>query len=183
MKTLDLKEELVNGLINNDRKAQYTFYNSYSKAMYNICLRMLGNEMDAEDVLQYSFMDAYRNIASFNYKSTPGAWLKRIVINNCINQLKKKRMKLIDIDNSYDLLAEPNDEKVEYSVGGIKDGIKDLPKGYRVVLTMYLLEGYDHAEISEFLGVSESTSKSQYSRAKKKLKEILIERNVNIYER
>ena len=67
--------------------------------------------MDAEDVLQYSFMDAYRNIGSFNYKSTPGAWLKRIVINNCINHIKKKKMKIVDIDNSYDLADEPDDGK------------------------------------------------------------------------
>lgn len=151
--------------------------------MYNICLRMLRNEMDAEDVLQHSFMDAYKNIGSFNYKSTPGAWLKRIVINNCINHLKKKKMKIVDIDDSYDLAADPEDEKVEYSVKGVKDAIMELPEGYRIVLTMYLLEGYDHSEIADFLGISDSTSKSQYSRARKKLKEILIERNINIYER
>ena len=153
---------------------------------------MLGNEMDAEDVLQYSFMDAYRNIGSFNYKSTPGAWLKRIVINrsltqlkinNCINHIKKRKMNIVDIDNSFDLVQDPDDERIEYNIEGVREAIMDLPEGYRMVLTMYLLEGFDHSEIADFLGISESTSKSQYSRAKKKLKEIIIKKNLNLYER
>jgi RNA polymerase sigma-70 factor (ECF subfamily) len=180
--TLDYKEDLVHGLITNDRQAQYKFYEMYSKAMYNICLRMVRNEMDAEDILQNSFVDAYRSIKNFNFNSTPGAWLKRIVVNNCINHLKKRRLNLVDMNDSYDLAYEPDDEKVEYRVDSIREAIADLPEGYRLVLSLYLLEGYDHSEIASVLGISESTSKSQYSRARKKLKEIIIERNINIYE-
>ena len=181
MKTLDYKEELINGLIRKDRRSQYAFYNAYSKAMYNVCYRMLGNEMDAEDVMQQSFVDAFRNIESFTFKSTPGAWLKRIMINNCINHIKKKRIHVVDIDGAYQVSEEPPMDDVEYNMEIVRDAIMELPEGYRVVLSMYLLEGYDHIEIGSVLGISESTSKSQYSRARKKLKEIILERKEEIY--
>jgi RNA polymerase sigma factor (sigma-70 family) len=182
LKTLDYKKELVEGLILKDRKSQYTFYNTYARAMYNVCYRMLRNEMDAEDVMQQSFVDAFKNIDSFNFKSTPGAWLKRIMINNCINHLKKKKLHLVNIEDAYQLKDEPDMDHVEYNIDIIRTAIMDLPDGYRMVLSMYLLEGYDHSEIGSVLGISESTSKSQYSRARKKLKEIILERKQEIYE-
>ncbi len=181
MKTLDYKKELIEGLVRKDRQSQYAFYNAYCKAMYNVCYRMLGNEMDAEDVLQQSFVDAFRNIESFNFKSTPGAWLKRIMINNCINHMKKKRLHLVDMDDTHQFSTEPVMDEVEYNINAIREAIMELPEGYRIVLTMYLLEGFDHSEIGSVLGISESTSKSQYSRARKKLKEIILERKKEIY--
>jgi len=142
---------------------------------------MLGNEMDAEDVMQLSFVDAFKNIESFTFKSTPGAWLKRIMINNCINHLKKKKLHLVNIEDAYQLKEEPDMEKVEYNIDIVREAILKLPEGYRVVLSMYLIEGYDHLEIGSVLGISESTSKSQYSRARKKLKEIILDRKQEIY--
>jgi RNA polymerase sigma factor (sigma-70 family) len=153
-------------------KAQFRLYNQYSKAMYNLAYRILNNKEDAEDILQEAFIDCFRNIDSFRFESTFGAWLKKILVNKCLNHLKKKK---IDLTFCETLPAEiyEEDSEVTYDTGKIIKGIKMLPDGYRVIITLYLLEGYDHSEISQILGISESTSKSQYSRAKEKLRNIL----------
>ena len=153
-------------------KAQFRLYNQYSKAMYNLAYRMLNNREDAEDMLQESFVDCFRNIESFRFESTFGAWLKKIVVNRCINQLKKKKIDLTLCDTLPTITNEEEDES-SFDTKEIFKGIEMLPDGYRIILTLYLLEGYDHSEISQILGISESTSKSQYSRAKEKLKYIL----------
>jgi RNA polymerase sigma-70 factor (ECF subfamily) len=150
-------------------RAQFRLYNQYSKAMYNLAYRMLNNREDAEDILQETFIDCFRNINSFRFESTFGAWLKRILINKCINHLQKKKIDLTITDNLPESIYEEEDETV-YDISKINRCIEMLPDGYRVILTLYLLEGYDHSEISQILGISESTSKSQYSRAKDKLR-------------
>ncbi len=154
-------------------KAQFRLYNQYSKAMYNLAYRILNNREDAEDILQEAFTDCFRNIGSFRFESTFGAWLKKILVNKCINQLKKKK---IDLTLCETLPSQINEEEAEvkYDTKKIFKGIEMLPDGYRIILTLYLLEGYDHSEISQILGISESTSKSQYSRAKGKLRNILL---------
>jgi RNA polymerase sigma-70 factor (ECF subfamily) len=134
---------------------------------------MVNNEMDAEDILQASFMDVFTHLDSFNYKSTPGAWIKRIVINNCLNFLKKRRLYFEEVDQIGEIIEE-DPEEPRLNVNAINDAIKKLPDGYKTVFNLYALEGYDHKEIGDILGVTEATSKSQYSRARKKLKEILL---------
>ncbi len=153
-------------------KAQFRLYNQYSKAMYNLAYRMLNNREDAEDILQEAFVECFRNIGTFRFESTFGAWLKKILVNKCINHLKKKKIDLTLYDTLPPVIYE-EEEEVSYDTGKIFKGIEKLPDGYRVILTLYLLEGYDHSEISQILGISESTSKSQYSRAKDKLRNIL----------
>jgi RNA polymerase sigma factor (sigma-70 family) len=166
--TTPLIEECRRG----DSKAQFRIYNQYSRAMYNLAYRMVRNREDAEDILQEGFLECFRNIGSFRYESTFGAWLKSIIINKCINQLRKKKVDLLYYENlPADLPEEEPD--VTYDTSWVFRGIEKLPDGYRVILTLYLLEGYDHTEISQILGISESTSKSQYSRAKDKLRNIL----------
>jgi len=155
-----------------NKKAQFRLYNQYSKAMYNLAFRILNNREDAEDLLQEAFIECFRNIGSFRFESTFGAWLKKILVNKCINHLKKKKIDLTLCETLPVSIYEEEDE-VTYDIGKIFKGIEVLPDGYRVVLTLYLLEGYDHSEISQILGISESTSKSQYSRAKEKLRNIL----------
>jgi len=150
-------------------RAQFRLYNQYAKAMYNIAYRMLNNREDAEDILQETFVDCFRNLNSFRFESTFGAWLKRILINKCINHLQKKRIDLTLTDELPNIGYEEEDETV-YDISKITRGIEMLPDGYRVILSLYLLEGYDHSEIAQILGISESTSKSQYSRAKEKLR-------------
>jgi RNA polymerase sigma factor (sigma-70 family) len=153
-------------------KAQFRLYNHYSKAMYNLAHRILNNREDAEDILQESFVECFRNIDSFRFESTFGAWLKKIVVNKCINQIKKKKIDLELCETLPAIIAE-EEEEVIYDTGKIFKGIEMLPDGYRIILTLYLLEGYDHSEISQILGITESTSKSQFSRAKEKLRNIL----------
>lgn len=154
-------------------KAQFRLYNQYSKAMYNLAYRILNNREDAEDILQEAFVDCFRNLNTFRFESTFGAWLKKILVNKCINHLKKKKIDLTLCENiPVDIYEE--DEEVAYDTTKIFKGIELLPDGYRVILTLYLLEGYDHSEISQILGITESTSKSQYSRAKDKLRNIIL---------
>lgn len=135
---------------------------------------MLHNEMDAEDILQNSFVDVYTNLHKFNYQATPGAWIKRIVINNCINHLKKKRISFEEMGNVADVVEEVTyTEDFNLEVNKIKSAMNLLSDGYRTVFSLYAIEGYDHAEIAQVLDISESTSKSQYHRAKQKIKTIL----------
>ena len=153
-------------------KAQFRLYNLYSKAMYNLAYRILNNREDAEDILQEAFVECFRNISSFRFESTFGAWLKKIVVNKCINHIKKKKIDLTLCETLPPVIYE-EDEEVTYDTGKIFKSIEKLPDGFRIILTLYLLEGYDHSEISQILGITESTSKSQYSRAKEKLRNLL----------
>ena len=155
------------------RMAQFSLYRQYSKAMFNLAYRMTNNREDAEDVLQEAFTECFRNISSFRFESTFGAWLKSILINRSINYIKKKKVTLVYPADIPDI-PEETDEAMEYNPEKIFRGIEMLPDGYRIILTLYLLEGYDHSEISQILGITESTSKSQYSRAKMKLRTLLL---------
>lgn len=173
---------IVEACKNGNRSAQFQLYELYSQAMYNICLRMLNDDADAEDMLQNSFMDVFSKLHYFRFESSIGAWIKRIVVNNCINFLKKRKLKFVEIGEK-DMPTPPNPvdwEAVQFSAEAINKAISTLPDGYRVVLNLYLLEGYDHQEISEILNISASTSKSQYSRAKKKLRDILKNKELNL---
>ncbi len=174
LEQLDFQRELVERCIKGERTAQYNLYRMYSKGMYNICLRMLNNSMEAEDVLQESFIDVYKKLHTFKYESTPGAWIKRIVVNNCINKLRKRKLIFEDIDEGRFVVEEAveiKDHSLE--VNKIKKALTHLPDGYRAIFSLYALEGYDHQEIGQIMNISESTSKSQYSRAKKKIRELI----------
>ena len=137
---------------------------------------MLGQELDAEDALQESFIDIFKRLDSFRGESSLGAWIKRIVINHCLNVYKKRRIVFEDIDKHASIPEEDNgddQDDIRYEVEKVKNAIMKLPDGYRQVLTLYLIEGYDHSEIAGILGIQETGSKSQYSRAKARLRELL----------
>lgn len=156
------------------REAQFELYQLYSKAMYNTALRMVQNNHDAEDLLQSVFIEVFTKMESFRFESSIGAWIKRITINKCINFLKGKRMFIQELTANHDLALEPEPEREPVlSVDKIKKAVDGLPDGYRVVFSLYAFEGYDHEEISNILGITEATSKSQYSRAKAKLRTVL----------
>ena len=173
----DIHREIIELSKAGNQKAQYQLYSIYSKAMFNICHRMLNNLEEAEDLLQDSFCDAFMKLGTFRYESSFGAWLKRIVINKCINWIQKKKIKLIfpeELDESIqNAETEMDYEDINMEVMRIHQAIGQLPDGYRIIFSLYAIEGYDHTEISEVTGISESTSKSQYLRAKKRIKEIL----------
>lgn len=143
--------------------------------MFNVSYRIVGREEDAQDVLQESFISAYRNLSHYRGDSTFGAWLKRIVVNKSINALRMRRAELFPEDEHFDVRdEEPTDGyREELTVDRVRRAILELPDGYRSVLSLYLLEGYDHEEIAGILGITESTSKSQLNRAKAKLRERL----------
>ena len=174
--TLDITTQLVERCRQNDSAAQFELYSRYNKAMYNISLRMLGNSDDAQDVLQDAFVAAFKNLQQFTGKATFGAWLKRIVINKCLDHLKKKKLPIVEMEKvAFKVTEESNDYEDSFTLYGIKpervhQEIKELPKGCRVIFTLYLMEGYDHKEIASILEISESTSKSQFARAKKLLR-------------
>lgn len=167
--------ELLKACADGNRKAQMQLYDQYSKAMYNVCLRMLGDSGWAEDVLQDLFLDVFSKASTFRGDSEPGAWIKRIAINKCLNQLQKKRLDWISLEDDMDFVDDDFSETPPWTMQEINRAINSLPTGFRVILTLYLLEGYDHQEISQILGISEGTSKSQYSRARQKLRKLLIE--------
>jgi RNA polymerase sigma factor (sigma-70 family) len=172
---LNMHDDLVERCKAGDRSAHYELYKLYSRAMYNVSYRITGREEDAEDALQEAFISAFKNMGSYRADATFGAWLKRIVVNKSINVLKKRKYELIPEDELWDRAEEEpaGHYKEELTVDRVKRAIQALPDGYRSVLSLYLLEGYDHQEIGEILGISESTSKSQLNRAKAKLREQL----------
>jgi RNA polymerase sigma factor (sigma-70 family) len=164
------------------KKACYELYKLYAKAMLNVSFRIVGNIAEAEDVLQEAFVDAFSKLKDFRQDTTFGLWLKQIVINRSINLLRKRKLELIELDGEQlENLAddEPEDEEeTQYQAARVKEAIKQLPEGYRLVITLYLLEGYDHEEIGQILNISENTSRTQFLRAKRKLIEILKRKGI-----
>lgn len=172
--TKHIQDELVERCLQGDRDAYFLLYKQYSKSMFNVGYRIVRDEAEAEDVLQEAFISAFRNLSHYRGDATFGAWLKRIVVNKAINAVNKRRMERFPENQEIDVIEE-SEEILDFpfTVEKVKQAIEQLPDGYRMVLSLYLLEGYDHGEIAEILGISESTSKSQFNRSKKKLKEIL----------
>lgn len=174
----DINDFIVERCKEGDKKAQYELYKLYSKAMFNVSIRITNDYAEAEDVLQESFLSAFQNIHSYSKKVAFGSWLKRIVINHSINAVKKKRLETISItegDDYKDTYDEFNEEDFKNKIESIRNSIPKLPDGYRIILSLYALEGYSHKDIAEIMQISESTSKSQYSRAKKKLLDLIKE--------
>ena len=145
--------------------------------MLNVAFRIVGNSADAEDVLQESFLDAFNKIKDFRQETTFGLWLKQIVVNRSINLLRKRKLDWVQMESEQlENIAdeEPADEEeMQYKVDQVKRAMMLLPEGYRVVLSLYLLEGYDHEEIGQILNITENTSRTQFLRAKRKLSEVL----------
>lgn len=172
--TIQLVEEGKKGV----ERAYEELYKRYVKAMFNISLRITNDSMEAEDIIQESFLSAFKKMDQLKDPNVFGGWLKRIVINKSIDFVKKKKERLISFDDisETDIAEDENmDEEngVEYDVDSINRAVKLLPDGFRTVITLYLFEDYSHKEIAEMMGISESTSKTQYLRAKKKLISLL----------
>lgn len=143
--------------------------------MYNICRRMMGDEEEAQDILQESFVDAFQKLPTLRETSTFPLWLKRIVTNNCINAIRKRKLDTTELDEKYDTVEEDHEDMdyTSYQVGQIMSAVDQLPDGCKTVLNLYLFEGYDHKEIAEILQVTESASKAQYSKAKARIRNYL----------
>lgn len=167
--------ELVEKCKANDRQAQLKLYRQYCDGMFGVAMRFLKNADDAEDVLQESFIKAFQRIHQFKGEVTFGAWLKRIVVNGSIDFLKSKHQRTEELDENYMHIAEEDDWSVEENISleQVKAAIEELPGKYRYVVQLFLVEGYDHSEISQVLGISETASRTRLLRGKAQLKEKL----------
>jgi len=150
--------------------------------MLNVAFRIVGSIDEAEDVLQEAFLDAFNRVKDFRQETTFGLWLKQIVVHRSINLLRKRKLELVELqdeqlDNIADEEAE-DDEDVQYKIAQVKEAMKELPEGYRLVISLYLLEGYDHEEIGQILNITVNTSRTQFLRAKRKLSEILKRKGI-----
>jgi len=174
----DINHKLIELCSKGDKKAQFELYKKYAGAMYNTCFRILKNSAEAEDIMQEGFLKAFQHINTYSGTVSFGSWLKKIIINCSLDALRRNKLEFENIDDIKYKGAEENgdtDESIiSYKVEQVKKAINLLPDGYRIVLSLYLLEGYDHDEIAEITGISASTSRSQLVRAKKKLLELLI---------
>ena len=171
-------KSLIEDCKGGDQKALFELYRLYHQAMYNTSLRIVGDPDDAEDVMQEAFLKAFAKLKSYREEVSFGAWLKRIVVNKALDflRLKKERISIDEVGE----IEEPIDEnagtiEVAYNAEFIRKAILALPEGYRIVLSLILLEGYDHEEVSGILNISNATSRTQYHRAKKKLIELMKE--------
>lgn len=178
-------DELIEECFHGELTAFEQLYHRYKKAMYSISLRLVNIREDAEEVVQDAFVNAFCSIKLYEKsKSSFGVWLKRIVVNKSIDKLKGRRLMSVEVDE--DILDENpctleignSEEMINRMADKIKSGITKLPDGYRTVLSLYLIEGYDHEEIAGILNISVSTSKTQYIRGKQKLLSLInLEQN------
>ncbi len=167
--------ELVEQCKSNNRKAQMELYHQYCDGMYGVALRFVKDPDDAEDVLQESFIKAFQRIHQFRGEVTFGAWLKRIVVNRSIDFLKSKNQKMVEFKDNYLQVAEDDDWTVEDGIAleTVREAIETLAEKYRYVVQLFLVEGYDHGEISQILGISDTASRTRLLRGKAQLKEML----------
>jgi len=179
--TYHIHTEIVDRCLSGDRSAYEELYRLYARAMFNVSLRITNNEAEAEDVLQEAFISAFQYLKTYNRTASFGAWLKRIVVNKSLNHIKRRKLDTIPMEDELDMVEAYDEVDLKYDVAQVKRAMEQLPDGYRTVFSLYLIEGYDHREIAEIMGVTESTSKSQFNRSKKKLIEILKQEVV--YER
>lgn len=181
----NIHQELINECRKGSTRAQFEIYKLYYKAMYNTSLRMVNDSMEAEDVMQDAFLSAFKNIHTYKEEVSFGAWLKKIVVNRSLDVLKKRKLDLEPIDERKTSISEEdeNDEldDIAQRVAEVKQVIAELPENYRILITLYLVEGYDHDEISEITGMSNANVRTTYSRARKKLQEMLTDKKTSIW--
>ncbi|RLD29546.1 MAG: RNA polymerase subunit sigma-70 [Bacteroidetes bacterium] len=162
----------------NDRKAQLQLYNQYCDGMFVVAKRFVKDTLEAEDIVQESFIKAFAKLHQYKAEVTFGAWLKRIVINKSIDLLKSKKQQLLELDEVHLKVVDSSYEDEwlvddAITLNEVKDAISKLPDKYKYVVMMFLVEGYDHQEIAQVLNITEVASRTQLSRGKTKLKELL----------
>jgi RNA polymerase sigma factor (sigma-70 family) len=173
----NIHQELIERCKDGESDAQFEIYGLYYKPMYNTCLRIVNDAPQAEDLMQESFLSAFNKISTYSGTVSFGAWLKRIVVNKSIDYIRKTKLSVLELNNHHsDIRDEDPADDFEYSEDLIKKAKKALDMladGYRIVLSLNIIEGYNHSEVAQILGISESTSRSQLARAKKKIISIL----------
>jgi RNA polymerase sigma factor (sigma-70 family) len=174
------EEAIFQGCLRNDAAAQRELYNRYSPKMLAVCYRFGHNREDAEDMLQEGFIKVFSQLHTFQNKGAFEGWIRRIIVHTCINNLKKNKRFNESVDIVYASSIQTREESVPSIVQAkqIVECIRMLPIGYRTVLNLYAIEGYSHKEIAEMLDIEESTSRSQYTRAKQMLEDILVRKRI-----
>ena len=173
-------EQLVKECVSGNTIAQKKFYDLFAKKMMGVCLRYTNDYEEAQDVLQEGFIKIFTKLPDFESKGSLEGWVRRIMVNTALDAYRraKKHQNNVDVD-SVGYLLDSNDYTIEtINANDLLKIIHTIPEGYRVVFNLFAIEGYSHKEIAERLGVTESTSKSQFSRAKKMLRKILVEKNI-----
>jgi RNA polymerase sigma factor (sigma-70 family) len=173
-----MHHELLESCKKGNTEAQMKVYRLYFRPMYHVSLRILGDRMEAEDVMQEAFLTAFQNLGTVDLNTSFGGWLKRIVVNRSLDALRKRKDQVdLVADIPDEIIPEPDwqneEETVEEKVRKVKRAMQLLPEKYRMVLNLSLFEGYDHDEIGQILGVPASTSRAQLSRGKQKLLQIM----------
>jgi len=178
-----MHEDLIEGCRQNNRKSQLQIYNLYYKAMYNTAFRIVKNSAEAEDIMQEAFLTGFQKIGDYKAESSFGAWLKRIVINRAIDQLKKQKDNISIEESGIDIAADdPSENYLEvlsYKTDQIRKGIEHLGEDDRLIMSLFLLEGYDHEEISQVLDISNNASRTRYSRARNRLRDWLKQQRID----
>ena len=174
-KFINIHQDLLDRCLLGDQSAQFEIYRLYYKSMYNSSLRIVGVPEEAEDIMQESFLAAFRKLKYYSGEVSFGAWLKKIVINRSLDELRKRKVLFEELHAELPVEDEPYSDADAVTVEEIKSAVNLLSDGYRTILSLILLEGYDHEEVSEILGIKNVTSRTQYSRARHKLREILEE--------
>jgi RNA polymerase sigma factor (sigma-70 family) len=174
------EEAILKGCLQNDPAAQRELYNRYSPKMLSVCYRFAHNREDAEDMLQEGFIKIFSQMHTFGNRGAFEGWIRRIIVHTCINILKKNKKFNESVDIIHATGAVVREESVPSIVQAkqIVECIRMLPIGYRTVLNLYAIEGYSHREIGIMLDIEESTSRSQYTRAKAMLEEILVRKKI-----
>lgn len=175
-----LEQELIRLCVANDTMAQSELYRRFAGKMSGVCLRYARNRTDAQDILQDSFVKVFLNLKSFKGEGSFEGWIKRIVINTSLKHYKKnlKFRSETDIDQAYDITFD-NHIVSNMSVNEVMAKVQLMPDGYRTIFNLYAIEGYQHNEIGEMLGISEGTSKSQLSRARNYLIQLIEQKNAS----
>ena len=174
-KYINIHQDLLDRCMEGDKKAQFEIYRLYYKSMYNSSLRIVGIPEEAEDIMQESFLTAFRKLKTYSGDVSFGAWLKKIVINRSLDALRKRKVLFEELHVELPVVSEPEPEVASITVEEVKSAINSLSDGYRTILSLILLEGYDHEEVSEILGIKNVTSRTQFSRARQRLREILTD--------
>ena len=177
----NIHQILIDQCRKGDQKAQFQLYRLYYKSMYSVSLRIINDEGEAEDIMQEAFLKAFRKMDTYKGEVSFGAWLKKIVVNRSLDHLKKKKVQFEEVNTRTAQLPDDAEPYGEVDVENIKGAIRKLPDSYRTILSLHLIEGYDHDEISQILGISNAASRTQYSRAKSKLRELLKGKEIFLF--
>jgi RNA polymerase sigma factor (sigma-70 family) len=176
---INIHQDLIDACKRGDRGSQFKIYKLYYKAMYNTSLRIVNDTAEAEDIMQESFLGAFQRIDSYTGEGSFGSWLKRIVINNSLDSLRRNKESISIEEEALDfpeIVEESREEEIKLQADAIREVIGLLPEEYRVVISLFLLEGYDHEEISEILDISNNLSRTRFVRAKQKVLQLLKEK-------